>query len=297
MKKVGIVVVTYNRLKILKEVVESLRTQSYRNCKIIIINNGSTDDTLSWLNTQTDLITITQENVGGAGGFHTGMKYVAEHNFDFCWIMDDDVICSPNALEELLKAYSLKTNIGYVCSKVQGIDGCPMNIPSVDTRPTLNGYPHYHDMIDFQMIKIEAASFVSVLYPVNVIHELGLPYKEYFIWSDDTEYTTRISRKYDCYMACKSIVTHKRAIQGVLSFDTEKNPNRIKNYFYMIRNYGHYTMKFRKKSKRFSYIGFHITESIKYLFKGECLKSRIIIKAIWSLISFHPKIDYPQTHN
>lgn len=293
MNRVGIVVVTYNRLEILKEVVGSLRTQTHRDFQIIVVNNGSTDGTLSWLNMQTDVVTITQDNVGGAGGFHTGMKYVAEHDFDFCWIMDDDVICNPNALEELLKAYSLKKGIGYVCSKVEGIDGCPMNVPSVDTRPTKNGYSHYHDMIEHQMIKIESTSFVSVLYPIHIINEMGLPYKEYFIWSDDTEYTTRISRKYECYMACKSIVIHKRAIQANISFDTEKNPNRIKNFFYMIRNYGHYTFKFRPKFKKVSYICFQLKESIRFLFKGEPLKSKIIWNAIWALLTFHPVIVYP----
>ncbi|MBR4624822.1 MAG: glycosyltransferase, partial [Alphaproteobacteria bacterium] len=58
-KSVGIVVVTFNRLALLKEVVESLRKQTYNDFQIVIINNGSTDDTLQWLEKQTDIITIT----------------------------------------------------------------------------------------------------------------------------------------------------------------------------------------------------------------------------------------------
>ena len=80
MNKVGIVVVTYNRLSLLKEVIESLRVQSYRDYQIVVVNNGSTDETPLWLEKQKDIITITQDNLGGAGGFHTGMKYVAEHD-------------------------------------------------------------------------------------------------------------------------------------------------------------------------------------------------------------------------
>lgn len=108
MGRVCIVVVTYNRLELLKEVVESLRNQTYTECQILVVNNGSTDSTLEWLSLQSDIITITQENCGGAGGFHTGMKYAAENEYDYCWVMDDDVISEPNALEELICSISRK---------------------------------------------------------------------------------------------------------------------------------------------------------------------------------------------
>lgn len=65
MKKIGIVVVTYNRLSLLKEVIDSLRKQTYESRDIIVVNNGSTDDTPNWLKEQNDIKTITQRNVGG----------------------------------------------------------------------------------------------------------------------------------------------------------------------------------------------------------------------------------------
>ena len=81
--EVGIVVVTYNRLELLKEVVESLRQQTFRDFQIVVVNNGSTDNTSEWLTNQKDIYTINQENLGGAGGFFTGMKYVAENGFKY----------------------------------------------------------------------------------------------------------------------------------------------------------------------------------------------------------------------
>ena len=224
MKRVGIVVVTYNRLALLKEAIDSLRNQTYLNRDIVVVNNGSTDGTLEWLNSQKDLIVITQQNLGGAGGFFTGMKYVAEHDYDYCWIMDDDVVCHSDALQELVSAYNKKPNIGFVCSKVIGINGCPMNTPTVDDRPTSNGDADFTDLIAESMIKVKTATFVSVLCSVKTIKEVGLPYKEFFIWGDDTEYTNRISLNHECYMACRSVVVHKRAIQGALSFETETDP-------------------------------------------------------------------------
>lgn len=293
-KEVGIVVVTYNRLTLLKEAIEALRLQTYPNYQIIVINNGSTDETPKWLSQQKDILTITQENLGGAGGFFTGIKYVAEHDFSFCWIMDDDVICQSDALEELVKAYQCKPNIGFVCSKVEGIDGSPMNVPVVDMKLTDNGYAHYYDLIENFMIKVNEATFVSVFLSTKVINEVGLPFKEYFIWGDDSEYTTRIAQKYDCYLVCKSIVTHKRTLQQSLSFDTETNPQRLYFYFYLFRNRAHIYFHNDTRRNGIKYVLRLFKLMLIYALKCDFKRCSIILKAVIALASFRPIVKYPK---
>ena len=83
MDKVCAVVVTYNRLNLLKKTIDALKAQSYVPLDILVVNNGSTDDTLLWLNTVDSIQIITQENSGGAGGFYTGiMGYSDGINLD-----------------------------------------------------------------------------------------------------------------------------------------------------------------------------------------------------------------------
>lgn len=292
-KRVGIIVVTYNRLSLLKEVVDALRKQTYADTQIIVVNNGSTDGTIEWLEVQKDIVTITQENLGGAGGFFTGMKYVAQNNFDFCWIMDDDVVCNPTALEELLNAYHKKNNIGFVCSKVVGIEGSPMNVPIVDQRPTSNGYSNYDDLIEYQMIKVSMATFVSVLFKVDIIKEVGLPYREFFIWGDDSEYTSRVSSKYDCYLACKSIVVHKRILQTSLSFYTENNPSRLKNYFYSFRNAAFIELHNSSFKCKMKFLIRRLGMLFSLFLKGDFLRFRILWKATIATYYFRPKLVFP----
>lgn len=293
-KQVGVVVVTYNRLNLLKEVIESLRSQTYKDLKIVVVNNGSTDGTLDWLNLQEDVITITQENSGGAGGFHTGMKYVAENGYKYCWIMDDDVICEKDALEELLNAYTIKNDIGFVCSAVRSIDGGPMNVPVIDSRESKNGYPDYYEYVEYQMLKIKLATFVSVLIPTSVIKEMGLPYKEYFIWGDDYEYTERLSQNHYCYMVCRSRVVHKRNMQGILSFKLEKDARRLKNYSYKFRNELYNVKLYSKRYYFYSKYFKLLVMAISQLLSGNISKSKIIFKSLRSIVSFHPQITYPQ---
>jgi GT2 family glycosyltransferase len=295
MKKVGVVVVTYNRLTLLKEVIESLRNQTFTDMQIVIVNNGSDDGTKEWIETQTDIIMITQKNLGCAGGFFTGIKYAIENGCNYCWLMDDDVICYPTALEELMNAFQqIDSNVGFLCSKVIGIDGySPMNVPQVDTRPTKNGYPNWYDKIENQMIKVRTATFVSLFIPAIRIKELGLPYKEFFIWGDDTEYTERISNKYDSYIATKSIVIHKREQQMPLSFYAETNQVRLKLFFYRIRNssyiYNKHATFFQKSKRTCSFIPIFF----KLLLKLDFKRASIIFKSRISLLTFSPKIQYP----
>jgi len=290
-KIVATIVVTYNRLALLQEGIESLRSQTFTYQQIIVINNGSTDGTLDWLSRQGDIITITQENLGGAGGFNTGMRYAAENGYEYCWVMDDDVICNPNALQELYNGYHVKKNIGFVCSKVSGTNGNAMNTPTVGDK--LNeGYDNYYDLIEQQMIKVIEATFVSLFVSTKLIFELGLPIKEFFIWGDDTEFTNRVSSYYDCYLCCKSEVIHKRIIQTSLSFDRETDSKRIKNYFYMFRNRGYNRIKYKGERKR-SVLTEGYLDAFRYFLHGKWRQAIVYFKAMNSFLSFNPKVEMP----
>lgn len=62
------VVVTYNRIELLKRTVRCLQ-QNKPVSSIVVVNNGSTDATAEWLKTQSGLTVINQANVGGLRWF------------------------------------------------------------------------------------------------------------------------------------------------------------------------------------------------------------------------------------
>lgn len=293
---VGIVVVTYNRLALLKKNIESLRSQTYKAYRIIVVNNGSTDGTEQWLSQQSDLLTINQDNSGGAGGFCTGLRYVSENQFDYCWLMDDDVICSPCALEELINASNILNgiNYGFLCSSVFDINNNPCNVPDVSIK-VQKGYAEWSRFLLHSLVKVRCATFVSVFIPVKNIQEVGLPIKEFFIWGDDTEYTIRLSRKYPSYMVGKSIVSHLRVMTDGLSFLKETNPERIHLYYYMFRNQ-YYIGKHGYWEKSMPKIRYFVTKFLllgKALSKCKFIHAKVVARAIVSSVLFNPKIEYP----
>ncbi len=75
MEKVIAVIVSYNRQALLAECIQALRSQTRKPDAILVVNNGSTDNTAVWLDAQQDVYHITQQNIGSAGGFNTGITW------------------------------------------------------------------------------------------------------------------------------------------------------------------------------------------------------------------------------
>lgn len=294
MKSVAVIIVTFNRLPLLQECITSIRPQSFTDFQIIVVNNGSTDGTQEWLDSQSDIITITQDNLGGAGGFFTGIKYAAENGYQYCWLMDDDVICTENTLKELYNAHHIAENIGFVCSHVLGVNGNEMNVPNPDMRANNDSYPETFKFIDKQMVKVATATFVSILFKSELAYKIGLPYKEYFIWGDDFEYTQRISKNHPSYIVGSSLVIHKRVKQSSLKFETEISPNRLKNYFFYFRN--SYYRQFKTGSLLWK-LWFTINWSKKavyFLKQKDYNRARILWNAYKAILTFNPKISFPK---
>ena len=117
MINISCVVVTYNRLELLKENIKSLLNQTYAPNKIYIINNCSTDGTAGYLaqfNNHNKITVVNlPKNIGGAGGFNHGTKLAVKEGAGYVWLMDDDTIPEPDALEHLVKTATAETSVGF----------------------------------------------------------------------------------------------------------------------------------------------------------------------------------------
>ncbi|WP_075809306.1 glycosyltransferase family 2 protein [Paraclostridium sordellii] len=281
------IIVTYNRKTLLKKCIESLLKNSSDLDGIIIVNNASTDGTEIYLEDLEDYrieILNLSKNIGGAGGFSRGIEYALNKDYDYFWIMDDDTIVNSRTLENLLKGFEgTNENIGFICSNVLFTDKsqCIMNIPRLSK--------NWGSSISRSLLKVDSASFVSILIKKEAIVNVGLPISEFFIWGDDLEYTERISKKYSCFMSINSTVVHEMKNNigvNIVSDDI----NRIDRYYYEYRNKLYIYKKNKQLIKYFIYV---LKSIIKILLKSEKYKMKrlkVIFKGSKDGIVFNPSV-------
>lgn len=298
---IAVVVVTYNRCRLLMENLEALGRQDYKDSfDVIVVDNASTDETqvevaklLGGENKGGGIRLIYQNtgaNLGGAGGFQYGVRWAVEHGYDYIWLMDDDCMPETNALTALFQAWKgLEGKCGWLSSKVLWTDGslCTMNVQKQSLTKKVQDF-------DSPLAPAIMATFVSLFLSAERVREVGLPIKEFFIWSDDFEYTRRISRTYPCYVCNGSVVLHKTTsnVGSNIALDTLE---RLPRYGYMYRN--EYYLYKREGIKGLAYqfarIFLHISRIVILAKSDRVLRLKCLCTSVGKGFTFDPRIEYP----
>ena len=234
--KITAVVVTFNRLELLKQGIECLRKQQ-KLTGIIVVNNGSTDGTREWLDAQPGLLVVHQDNVGGSGGFYTGIERAYSEGADWIWCMDDDVFPRPDCLDRLLP-YTDWPEVG-ILSPRRLLEGKVFTHEFQHfnfTNPV--GSLHCRKLAKQQVnqaTEIVGADFEGPFISRRVVEKIGLPNRELFIFCDDTDYCLR------AHLAGFKLFYIPEALMDKHKFfsdDTWTSRNRKKKWkrYYQVRN-------------------------------------------------------------
>ncbi len=293
--KVIAVVVTYNRKVLLKEAINALLSQDYKNCKVLVIDNASTDGTKEYIKEELKNKNVfyenTGSNLGGAGGFNFGMKKAYELGCDYMWLMDDDCIVQKDSLTRLLEAKEILNNdFGFLSSKVLWTDNTSCNM---NQQKFTKDYKKNKELYRLGIYKTYHASFVSFFVKTKVVEEMGLPIKEFFIWGDDVEYSNRITKKYNNYVINNSVVVHKTAtnVGSNIAIDI---PERLARYNYAYRNECVIAREngLKGRIRQFAKVNYNILKIVFNSKSKRIERIKIIITASIKGIKFRPKIEY-----
>lgn len=191
--KVSALIVTRNRIHTLKRTIESVLAQAYKVSEIIIVDNCSTDQTPVFLRSLTLPITtkiIYQENMGGAGGFNTGLKQFVKSKSDWCWLMDDDGWPSTTALE------NLEPDIFNGPKWRNSLVLNELNRDELSFGMCING-----KLINKRIDVLNLKHPINICNPFNgtllhkeLVQNIGFPIADLFIKGDETEYMKRANR-------------------------------------------------------------------------------------------------------
>lgn len=231
--RVVAVVVTWNRRDLLAEALASLQRQTAAMAAVVVVDNASDDGTSELLRSQFPNVEVVRatRNTGGAGGFALGLDRALRLGCDAVWLMDDDTVPEPTALQELLTAAAAYPGRRPVllASRVVWTNGRdhPMNTPR--RKPGVRA-AEQRAAAAVGAEPIRSASFVSVLVDAEAVAAKGLPLADYFLWNDDFEFTTRLVRGHRALYCPASVVVHKTATFG----STDADPGE--RFFFEVRN-------------------------------------------------------------
>lgn len=199
---VAVVIVTFNRADLLGTMLDGLAAQTRPADVVIVIDNASSDHTRAVLDQRAavgDLalqVTHSEENLGGAGGFHLGVKQAYDAGHDRIWLMDDDVVPAPDCLATMLRydepclAAVREDTSGRLVEKA-AVDfdlRNPLRIrpkrATVDTT-----YDSRSEMPE--RVELHNVAFEGFMVHRRVIDVIGLPDPSYFIFYDDVDFAIR----------------------------------------------------------------------------------------------------------
>jgi rhamnopyranosyl-N-acetylglucosaminyl-diphospho-decaprenol beta-1,3/1,4-galactofuranosyltransferase len=237
-ERVAVVVVTYNRADLLERMLVGLAALDRLPDAVVVIDNASTDHTPAVLEAATNpglQVVRTEDNLGGAGGFHLGVRTAYEAGYDRIWLMDDDVVPAPGCLTVLMERDE-------DCLMAVREDTAGRLVEKAATRFDLRNplaIRPKKGMVETdygsrermpELVEVENVAFEGFMVRRSVIDAIGLPDPSYFIFYDDVDFAVRARRAGFRIWAVRDAVLVRQ-----LDFSQQHDLSGWKGY-YMYRN-------------------------------------------------------------
>lgn len=200
MNRVAVVILNWNGADILDDCLESLTKQNYPAYQLIIVDNGSTDASLTvldrWCQRCGEKLHVIEssQNLGFAGGVNVGIRYALENSFDAIALFNNDAVAEPNWLSALCEAMRTDDGIGIATGLFLHRDG--QKIDSTGDWYSIWG-------LAFPRLRDEAAATApnsgyvfgatggASLYRTKMLEEIGLFDERFFAYYEDVDLSFR----------------------------------------------------------------------------------------------------------
>lgn len=287
-----VVIVTYNRGNMIRKDIEAILGQTHK-CELFIFNNGSSDNTAEILDEykKNERVSIysNDKNQGCSYGINFAMKYAISNDYKYIWVLDDDMIPNIDALERLFDAgEKIQGDWGCLSGGVYWENGkiCKANRPKTGVFTFVTDKDYKKEYRQVKMV-----SWGAMLVKTDVIRKVGLPIKEYYVYTDDYEISYRISLASKVFFIPKSKTYHY--IENNSKANVARDSlNRIDRYYYLFRNDFHFYRKMGICG--YIYIGVKVLFNLLQVLlfsKNKMIRLKQITSGISSGKKFNPEIE------
>lgn len=231
--KVSIIILNWNGWRDTIECLNSLAKIDYPNYEIIVVDNGSTDESVEKLKAQISNLKINnqesqiilienKENLGFSGGNNIGIKYAMENRANYVLLLNNDTLVESDFLSELTRAGESDKKIGLIGPKIYFY---PPDRPArvwfaggkINWLKTRGSHCDYNQTDEEYKVlssrpcqKTDYLTGCCLLIKREVIEKIGGLSEDYFLYYEDTDYCLRAREAgRQCAYAPGAAIWHK----------------------------------------------------------------------------------------
>ena len=119
---VSVLMPAYNSAKYIAQSIESILNQTFKNFELIIINDGSSDNTYDIIASYSDKRIKYFQNEGNKGLIYTRNKLIELSNFEYIAFLDSDDLAENTRLEKQYNVLAENSHLSFVSSSFYMID-------------------------------------------------------------------------------------------------------------------------------------------------------------------------------
>ena len=236
-KKVYIIIINWNGKNDTLECLDSINKMGYKNYEIVVVDNGSKDDSVEVIKNKHPEVVIleTGQNLGFSGGNNIGMRYALGHGADFILLLNNDTIVDSTLLDTLVNASQNGKRNGIFAPKIYYYSQ-PKKIWYGGVERTRDKWLFHHigygtsdkEVPSNSIIETEYACGCALFISADILNKIGLFDERFFLIFEETDLCFRARRiGIKSFLVPEGNVWHKAST----SFGGENSPKF--HYFYM----------------------------------------------------------------
>lgn len=229
------------------------------------------------------------ENRGFAAGNNEAIRFSLKNlKVDYIWLLNNDTIVPPDALNNLLAAAERNPDVGMVGSRLvhyyhpnlnQELGGATYNKYFGVLKP-VGADTAVNEIIDERTIqsKLDYVSAASALISCSLLSSIGLLAEEYFLYFEELDLAKRSEKKYRLAFASSATVYHKHG--GSIGSSTNVRERSLISEYFGFRARILFTRKFYPYLLPLVLANIFLISLPRRVFAGEFKKAKAILLAI-----------------
>jgi GT2 family glycosyltransferase len=233
--KVSIIILNWNGRDDTLECLASIVQLDYSNYEVVVVDNGSMDDSVSSIQKMFPDVTLiqTHKNLGYAGGNNVGIKRALETGAEYILILNNDTVVDSSLLRKLFEANRTRPDAGLLGPAIY-------NYSAQDELISIGGVRDPSRSFEFVQASHEGSAYQEVeiligcamLIKREVFERAGLLDESFFLCWEEIDFCMRAAENgFKCLAVPEAVIWHKvgAALGAEASASEEASP--LRTYF------------------------------------------------------------------